>query len=568
MTTVAEYLATRLRQCGVEHVFGVPGDFSLALVEALSGPGGLEWVGTANELDAGYAADGYARRRGLGALCTTFGVGELSALNAIAGAYAEHVPIVQITGAPATRAAASGALLHHTLGDGDFEHTLRAAKEFTAFAITLTTDGAADQIDRCLALALDLLRPVHLAVPADLVSAPVDDGRLARPLARRSSDPTAIAAFRTAAEKLLLDHPGRPVLLVGHLVQRLRLQAQLRGLAEAGDLPVAWLLTGKGVLDEDHPLAAGLFCGDLAPGRARDLVNEAAPLITVGALLSDVQTGLFSHRPDPGTGITLDLDGATVAGQAFHAVPLADALDALTVLIDRLVDDRVVDRPADPVPSAAPTAEPTPRPTPQPTPEPRPEAAGLTQAQLWSAVQRRLPAGGTLVTDIGTAFWGAAGITLPADTAFEAQPVWSSIGYALPATLGCALAEPERRAFLIIGDGAAQMTAAELGLLAVRAPGTVVLLIDNCGYTIERVLRNPQADYHEVATWDWERLAVALAPTRPPLTLTATDPAGLDRALDQAVAETGRMTLLRVVTEPTDVPPLLAALGRAAGRPH
>jgi indolepyruvate decarboxylase len=191
----------------------------------------------------------------------------------------------------------------------------------------------------------------------------------------------------------------------------------------------------------------------------------------------------------------------------------------------------------------------------------------VSQAELWDALGRWLPPHCTLVTDIGTAFWGAAGTPLPVGTAFVAQPVWSSIGYALPATLGVALAEPDRRAVLVTGDGAAQMTAAELGLLARRAPGAVVVLVDNAGYTIERALRLPDAAHHDVPRWDWTALAAALSPDRPPLTRTVRTAGELDEALKQAEAETARLTLLHVVTHPLDAPPLLRALAAAVGRP-
>jgi alpha-keto-acid decarboxylase len=552
MTTVGEYLATRLGQLGAAHVFGVPGDFSLGLVEALAAPGRLEWIGTANELDAGYAADGYARRRGLGAVCTTFGVGELSVINAIAGAYAEHVPVVQITGLPATTQLRAGALLHHSLGDGDLGRTVRLYREVTAAAAVLDAADAADTVDAVLATALDRLRPVYLGVPADVVDAPVPDAarRLERPPRARPGDPDALAAFGAAAAELLAGG-GHPVLLVGHLVQRLAAAGRLRALAEAGGWPVAQLLSAKGTLDEGVAPDVGVYAGALLPGAAAEAVAAADPLITVGALFTDVVAGLFTHRADADRSITLDLDAATVAGRRFDGVRLPDALDTLTALAG--------DVPVAAAPVAGPPASAV-------IGTEAPAGDHVRQHELWDALRHWLPPHRTLVTDIGTAFWGAAGMPLPRDTAFVAQPVWSSIGYALPATLGAVIAEPDRRAVLVTGDGAAQMTAAELGLLARRAPGTVVVLVDNAGYTIERALRLPDAAHHDVPRWDWPALATALSPDRPPLTLTARTPGELAEALKQAEAETARLTLLRVVTAPTDAPPLLHALADAARR--
>jgi TPP-dependent 2-oxoacid decarboxylase len=114
--TVADYLITRLKEIGVGHLFGVPGDFVLGFFNQVL-KSDLKYVGTCNELNAAYAADGYVRIRGVGAFSSTYGVGELSAINGVAGAFAERVPMVVITGSPSTISFRTRPLLHHTLGD-------------------------------------------------------------------------------------------------------------------------------------------------------------------------------------------------------------------------------------------------------------------------------------------------------------------------------------------------------------------------------------------------------------------------------------------------------------------
>ena len=92
-TTVGEFIIGRLKDLGIKHIIGVPGDFNLSFIEQINEAEDIEFVGACNELNAAYAADGYGRQSGVGALLTTYGVGELSALNGIAGARAEHVPM-------------------------------------------------------------------------------------------------------------------------------------------------------------------------------------------------------------------------------------------------------------------------------------------------------------------------------------------------------------------------------------------------------------------------------------------------------------------------------------------
>src|SRR5674476_103468 len=119
--TVGEYLLSRLKEIGVDHIFGVPGDFVLGFFTQIL-KSDVKYIGTCNELNAAYAADGYARIRGIGAFSSTFGVGELSAINGVAGAFAERVPMVVITGSPATKYFRTRPLLHHTLGAVSYTH--------------------------------------------------------------------------------------------------------------------------------------------------------------------------------------------------------------------------------------------------------------------------------------------------------------------------------------------------------------------------------------------------------------------------------------------------------------
>src|SRR3954464_11296766 len=101
--TVGQYLVDRLHQLGLGHLFSIAGDYSIEWVNSYVAPSPIQVIEEVNELNAGYAADGYARLRGIGALCVTYSAGALSAVNAIAGAYTERVPIVLINGAPSIK---------------------------------------------------------------------------------------------------------------------------------------------------------------------------------------------------------------------------------------------------------------------------------------------------------------------------------------------------------------------------------------------------------------------------------------------------------------------------------
>lgn len=160
--TVGDYLLDRLAELGVSEIFGVPGDYNLQFLDHIVAHPTIRWVGSANELNAGYAADGYGRLRGMSAVVTTFGVGELSVTNAIAGSYAEHVPVVHIVGGPTKDAQGTRRALHHSLGDGDFEHFLRISREITCAQANLMPATAGREIDRVLSEVREQKRPGYI----------------------------------------------------------------------------------------------------------------------------------------------------------------------------------------------------------------------------------------------------------------------------------------------------------------------------------------------------------------------------------------------------------------------
>src|ERR1700677_3502802 len=164
--TVSEYLLDRLAELGADTIFGVPGDYTLQLLDHIVDHGQVSWTGCTNELNAGYAADGYARIRGFGALCTTFGVGELSAINALAGSFAEHVPVVHIVGSPASGTQAAARIVHHSLGDGVFTHFAQMHEKITCAQTALTAATACAEIDRVVSTAKARRLPGYIPIPA------------------------------------------------------------------------------------------------------------------------------------------------------------------------------------------------------------------------------------------------------------------------------------------------------------------------------------------------------------------------------------------------------------------
>jgi indolepyruvate decarboxylase len=550
-TTVAGYLLTRLAEAGVISVFGVPGDYNLGLLDAITARPSMEWVGMATEQGAGYAADSYARLRGLGAMVTTFGVGELSAMNAIAGAYAESAPVVHIVGTPAVPDRGTGTTLHHNLPGTDFGHFARMVAEVTAAQADLRADFApGDEIDRVLRVALRTSRPVYLAIPVDVAGAPVPApaGPLLAGDPADDADPAVLAAFAGHARRVLGAASSAGVLL-GHLAARYRVTAQVRELAAAGDLPVAVLSMAKGDFPESDPRFAGLYAGAASAKNVRLAIEDTDVVITVGVTLADTVTGGGTHQLPEARRIDLAPARAQIGGTSYPGIGLRQALAVLTraVAASRFPAGAGLSRAAGAPPAATAPADP---------------AAPLTQHQLWSAIQGFLRPGDLIIADQGTAFYGAAGLTLPAGASLIGQPLWASIGWTVPAALGAALAAPDRRIVLIVGDGAFQQTAPEFGTMLAQGVAPVVVVLDNGGYAVERVIHSPSAPYHHIPCWDWAKLPALMDRDTAMTAVRAVTTGDLDAALLAAGDETGPPVLIEAVLGWADAPPLLVDLAR------
>ncbi|KAA0097936.1 alpha-keto acid decarboxylase family protein [Mycolicibacterium sp. P1-18] len=537
--TVTTYLLTRLRELGVAHVFGVPGDYSLAVLDEVLDTPGIEWVGTAAELGAAYAADAYARVTGFGALLTTSGVGELSAVNGVAGSFAERVPLLHVAVGPSQAMEDAGAIVHHTAGDGDFSRFAKAHEHVTCAHGVLRADTATAEIDRVLTAALAERRPVYLRMPSDVGSVRVPPPR--RPLVRANPvvNTANLDRFTDAVRRRVLT-AGSTAVLADFLVDRFGARAELAALVATG-LPHAVVSMGKTVLDEGNPLFAGVYAGALSDDATRATVDEADLLIRVGVQLADTTSGGFTQGFPDDAGIDLQPWTARVDGETFDDVPLGVSLRTVTELVRR--HHRAVPAhlsPADP-PSPAGATEP------------------LTQEFLWDAVSRSLTGEHVVVAEQGTSFFGIASHRFPNGSGFIAQPLWGSIGFGLPAVLGAQLADPSRRCVLLVGDGSAQLTIQELGTIARHDLHPIVLLVNNDGYTVERAIHGPRAAYNDIAAWDWPALPAALGVKDALVTTVRTNQELVD-ALDAAHRSPDRLVFIEAVTDMDDVPELLRRL--------
>lgn len=538
--SVADYLLDRLAGCGVGHLFGVPGDYNLQFLDHVIEHPNVCWVGCANELNAAYAADGYARVSGVGALLTTFGVGELSAINGIAGSYAEYVPVLHIVGAPCRGAQRRGELMHHTLGDGDFQHFYRMQQAVSTASAVLDEQNACYEIDRVLRAMLIERRPGYLMLPADVAKQPATPPNdiLIVPLSEPES--SVAEAFRYHARERLLDSP-RVALLADFLALRFGLQPVLQRWMAETPMAHATLLMGKGLFDERHPAFVGTYSAGASSDYVRLAIEDADTIFCVGTQFVDTLTAGFTQQLPQERTIEVQPHASRI-GTSWFNIPMEQAVTTLRELCLEMSFSLPPERP--------------------PVARIQVEKGPLTQENFWHTVQQYLAPNDIILVDQGTAAFGAAALSLPCGAEVLVQPLWGSIGYSLPAAFGAQTACPDRRVILIIGDGAAQLTIQELGSMLRDGQSPVILLLNNDGYTVERAIHGANQRYNDIAAWSWTLAPQAFSRECQAECWRVTQAVQLEEVLAR-LSHPQRLSLIEVVLPKADLPELLRTVTRA-----
>ena len=440
-TTIATYLIDRLYQLGLGHIFGVPGDYVLGFYDQLE-RSPIQCVGTTREDCAGFAADAYARIRGLGAVCVTYCVGGFNITNPIAGAYAEKSPVVAISGAPGVAEREKNPLLHHRVRE--FSTQREVFEKITCASAVLDDPLTAfRQIDRVLAAAQRYRRPVYLELPRDRIDA--------QPLYDHSPDPTGDTSDQAALNEALsetlerLSTSRKPVILAGVEVHRFGLQDHLLRLAENNRFPIATTLLGKSVIRETHPLWVGVYEGAMGREEVCRFVEDSDCILLLGAFMSDINLGIYTAHLEPSRCIDATSERIRIGYHHYEDVRFEDFLAGLA--------DQQLHIPPRPMP---------PKPGEEAGPFTAKPAAPVSIERLFKRLEDFLAEDMVVLADIGDALFGAVDLTIRHHTEFLSPAYYTSMGFAVPAALGAQFAAPHLRPLVIVGDGAFQMTCTEL----------------------------------------------------------------------------------------------------------
>jgi indolepyruvate decarboxylase len=537
--TIGGYLIERLYAHGVGHIFGVPGDYALGFFHQLD-ESKIKVVNTCDEQGAGFAADAYARVRGLGAVCVTYCVGGLKVANTTAQAYAEKSPVVVLSGAPGTNERAKNPLLHHKVKD--FDTQLKVFQELTEASAVLNDPRTAfGEIDRVLQTAIRTRRPVYLELPRDMAAARGTAPRVSSP-AREKSDRNALREALGEAVKMI-NASRRPVIIAGVELHRFGLQKDLLRLIQKTNIPVAVTPLSKAVLGEGHPRFLGVYEGAMGWEACRDYVESSDCLILLGAFMSDVDLGVFTAHLDPARSISVTSEKCSIAFHNYDEILLKDFMHGL-------IGARIRRRGPDPVPHPA-------------EPPAFRVSAGkkISVERLFQRINAFLDNKMVVIADPGDAMFAGADLFIRGRTVFLCPAYYTSMGFAVPAALGVQLANPKMRPLVLVGDGAFQMTGMELSTIARFGLTPIVVVLNNRGYGTERPMQD--GSFNDILQWKYSRLPEILGAGRG-FDVETEDQ--LEKALVLSREHADRFCLLDVHLDPKDSSPALKRFTASLGK--
>jgi TPP-dependent 2-oxoacid decarboxylase len=515
---VAEYLFQRLREYGVEVTFGLPGDFALPLFAAQEACG-MRTVVMTHEPSVGYAADVYARMRGLGVAIVTYGAGALNMVNAVAMAYAEESPVLVVTGAPEVQSRRPETFFHHRVKGYESQH--RVYQEVTeATAVLTDLNRAAHEIDRVLDAITTRSLPGYLEIPRDLVNAELDSRGLSyvRPEPDKSGLEEALAEI---ADRL--NRAGRVVVYAGQEIERFGLMEKLARLVEKLNVPVTTPLIGKSVIPEHHPNFIGNYMGRPSDSQVREVVENADCILALGIFFSDMDTGGFTAPILPERVIQATSSFVRVSHHVYPNLTLADVVEGLLARRDLQRRDTI----------------------PRVEPDSRPAAGGpqLTMSGIFEELNGFLQPHHLVIADVGDTLFGAVELRA---ALFIGAGYYASMGLAVPGAIGAQLADPTHRPVVLVGDGAFKMNGVEIATAVDLGLNPIVLVVNNGTFATLRIL-DREHDYTKVRPWDYVGLAKALGATGEKVETRAEFAAALRRA-DAAPG----VYLIDAATDPED----------------
>lgn len=547
---LGDFVVAYLQKIGVTHLFGIPGDLVMRLFMRFGRPRGLKIVTFSHEPGVGFAADGYARATGrVGVVCVTYGAGGHNMVNPVAGSFSERVPILVISGGPGEEERRLGTLIHHQAKEIDSQ--FRIYSEVTCAAKIVDPATAARDIDRVVRAMWAERRPGYLEIHRDMVDRKIDvprdiidwDGRLP---SRRSDERKVQEAARETAARL--NAARSPLVIVGIECHRYRLTREVVELVEKIGAPCLTTVLAKGAIPMDHPLFMGVYIGAISPESIHRRVKRADVVLNLGTLLTDMN--LASRPPTikrADSILALD-EKVDVSFHTYTNVTLRDFINEL--LRAKLRRHREKVEYADNL---------------------RPQRAGLKRriqvADVLSEINRFLKGRHDtfVVAESGDALFAGLDLRVPGAGGYLAQGYYASMGFGIPGAIGAQIGTG-RRPLVLCGDGAFQMTGAEIAQAPRYGANPIVILMNNGGWGIFRPVAQDRQDLLSVPPWPYAELARAWGGVG-----MKVDSVGALRDALEVAGQCSSFVIIEVAIGPNDLSPvtrkyIAASVGHGAAK--
>ena len=517
--SIGQYLISRLADYGIQHVFGLPGDYVLAFYSMLE-HSEIKLVSCTREDCAGFAADAYARVHGMGAVCVTYGVGGLSLANSIAGAYAEQSPVIVISGATGLKERVNNPLLHHRVRDWSTQ--LDVFDKLCAASLELNDPVTAFRdIDYALDIAHRFKRPVYLEVPRDMVDVVPEHSRNFAPPPIESDAEALAEAIREATARI--EKAKQPVIVAGVELHRYGLQGETLALANATGIPITASMLAKSVISETHPLYLGLYEGAMGREQISSFVEQSDCVILLGTMLTDVNLGIFTAKLNLANSILATSEELRISHHHFHNVLIEDFIQGLaesclnsktnpssrtirgtgTIYLEK---DRLI-----------------------------------TTTRLVRRLDESLDDKTIVIADVGDALFASSELVIRGQTEFLSPAYYTSMGFAVPAAIGAKMARPDLKTIVLVGDGAFQMTGMELSTIIKHRLAATIIVLDNGGYGTERLIH--EGRFNDINVWQYQMLPQVLGGGKGYEVRTEGE---FDKALTAAQSNETEVNLIRV----------------------
>lgn len=479
--TVADYLAKKLKFLGIKNVFGLPGDYNFNILDAIIKDDEINWVNSTNELNASYSSDGYARINGYGAVVTTYGVGELSAINGIAGSMAENVPVIHIAGVPKTSFIEKNIIVHHNFSNPNyylFENAYKNVVETTAY---LNFENAKKEIDRVFNVFVNEKKPVYIAIPVDVCEFLIDDDGFDK-IEYKKSDEKALN--ETVSEIIsLIEKAKNPIIFFDYLCKRYNLKNEIKEFINKTNMKFGTFLMGKGIIDETNPNFTGVNGGNLS-SFVQNEIKKSDLIITAGYLNADLNTGGFSAF-EKEIDIEIRKNETIIKGKVYKNVLLQDVILKLNKKITKTFeknDFKQIKKKIN-------------------------EKGKIKVDDILPLIETVLDEDDIFTMETGLFSLSGSFLNLKKNVEYLSQTLWGSIGWATPALFGAMMADNKKCHIMFTGEGAHQLTIQEMANFFEYDLKPVIFVLNNNGYTVERVLsKDPNDKFNNITNWNYPKL--------------------------------------------------------------